>query len=109
MTSGKHLVLLLLKYTLEASNIHSVEQLSRLAARYLSNDLGEKVMTLGERLRQEGRVEGRVEGQIQTRNDIAAKLLKEGVDLSFIVKITQLPRSAIKQIELDLARYASVE
>ena len=96
---GKHLTLLLLHYTLEASNASSTKEISQLATRYLSHELGDKVMTLGERLREEGRTEGHIEGAEKMCITIAEKMLGDGIDPRAVVRLTNLPLEKICHLQ----------
>ena len=46
----------------------------------------------------EGKVEGRVEGRVEGIKEIASNMLKEGLDIEFISKITGLSNDEIQQI-----------
>ena len=46
----------------------------------------------------EGKVEGRVEGRVEGIKEIASNMLKEGLDVEFISKITGLSSDEIQQI-----------
>jgi predicted transposase/invertase (TIGR01784 family) len=51
---------------------------------------------------EEGRKEGRKEGLEEGRKDITARMLKEGLPVSLIAKISTLPESAIMDLAAKL-------
>ena len=69
----------------------------------LSPEVGEKVMTIAEQLRREGEARGEARGEsrgIEKQSILIAKrLLSEGMELSFIAKITQLTLDQINQLK----------
>lgn len=60
-----------------------------------SPEIEDKVMTIAEQLKAEGREEGIEKGKLE----VAKRLLEEGVELGFIVKVTKLPLAKIKELQ----------
>lgn len=65
----------------------------------ISINEGGNIMTLGERLRAEGRTEGRYEGKLEA----ATRLLARGADPAFVAEITGLPLKKIKSLQTETA------
>lgn len=60
-----------------------------------------EMMTLAEQLRVEGKVEGRAEGILRSKLDVAMNLIAEGLDLSFVAKVTELPMSQLQDLVIS--------
>lgn len=56
-------------------------------------------MTIAERLRQESRKEGELNGELKGTLKVARRMLDEGSDLVFIVKVTGLTVAQIKALQ----------
>ena len=52
--------------------------------------------------REEGRAEGRAEGRDAGHEDVARKMLAEGIEISFIAKVTGLPVGDIERLKTSL-------
>ena len=118
---GEHFILVLLNYCIVVSNLREPEQLAQLATTYLSKEIGETVMSLGERLIEQGVQrgleqglergleqglergieQGLEQGMEAAQIRIARNLLKEKADLKWIAKATQLPLAKVKQLQLQ--------
>lgn len=48
---------------------------------------------------QDGKEDGKIEGKIETSLDIAQKMIKEGIDLNLIAKITGLSLDELKKLK----------
>ena len=91
-------VKLLVNYLLQAGDTADVGAFLRdLAARVPKHE-GE-LMTIAEKLKQEGRKEGLTEGRKEGHKDIAQKLLKSGMSPAFIQQVTGLTEQEIKQLQ----------
>lgn len=108
MTAGAdHYIMSTMKYVVSAGNIEHVEELAKLTDT-LSSALGDKIMTLAERLeakgkakgKAEGKAEGKVEGKVEAANEIAKKLLSGGVAPNVIAYSTGLSPAAINAIAM---------
>ncbi len=102
---GKDYIISTLYYVVNASSIHGIEELAGLLEK-LSPDLGDGIMTLADRLRQEGKMEGISQGLSQgiakgmaegetkgieaATQAVARRLLSKGSSLEFVVEITGL-------------------
>ena len=60
----------------------------------ISPEGGDIAMTTAMKIRQEGKLEGKQEGKLET----AEKMLKNGADIDFVLKVTDLPRARVEQI-----------
>jgi predicted transposase/invertase (TIGR01784 family) len=55
-------------------------------------------MTLAEKLIIKGKLEGKLEGMLEEKIDMAKKMLSEGVDLAFVLRITGLSLEQVKKL-----------
>lgn len=85
----------MVKYIIDVKEINDKQEFFEKIASSLSQEAGEKIMTLGETLRQEGRQEGKQEA-FET---IVLNLLKENESVDRISKLTGLPLSEIKRLK----------
>ena len=86
-----------LHYAVEAGSIDSVEKRAKLTNE-LSQKLGDEVMTLAERLRDEGKAEGKVEGKASTTREVAMRMLAEGVEPAFVSRVTGLSSKIVASL-----------
>jgi hypothetical protein len=107
----------MLHYALSRGRLKSKEAFLKFVSKEFGQERGAEMMTLAEQLMAEGRAEGRAEamtlaeqlrveglqegekkGMVRTKLEMAIKLIAEGLDLSFIAKITELPMSQLRQL-----------
>lgn len=88
----------------------------KLLSEHLSDRIGGQVITLAERLEKkgfekgilegksegkaEGKAEGKIEGQALAQKMIARNLLTQGIEVSFVAKVTGLPLEIVKTLEI---------
>jgi predicted transposase/invertase (TIGR01784 family) len=96
-------------YILDKGNIKDKNSFFNLIKTTLSAETGEKIMTIAEQLKMEGKQEGRQEGRqegIEKRNlEIAERLLAKQADLSFIAEVTGLSLSTIKELKMSTNKF----
>lgn len=90
-----------LQYALERGEIEDEALFFKLIDSRISTDIGEQVMTLGERLINRGLEQGRYEGKLEGKLEIAKQLLAEGEETAFVLKITGLSQEQITALETD--------
>jgi predicted transposase/invertase (TIGR01784 family) len=90
-SGGRDYILIVLQYVLERGELKDKKAFFELINMQISPEVGEKIMSLAEQLKAEGRVEGTLE--------IAERLLAEKVELAFIAKITGLSLAKIKELQ----------
>jgi len=111
---GREFVSIVLEYLMARGAIQDKESFYRLINEQVSVDLGEKVMTIAEELRAEGRQKGFMEGiekgleqglekgleqgLEQGKLEVAKRLLMEGVEALFVAKVTGLPLAQIEEL-----------
>ncbi|EBY0567846.1 Rpn family recombination-promoting nuclease/putative transposase [Escherichia coli] len=99
-TLDERLTLILVNYLLNGSEHVTVEFLQTLAQRLPQHE--DSIMTLAERLKQEGiqkgRMEGRMEGRLEEKQDIARQLQKMGMTPEQIKLATGLSDDDLKKI-----------
>ena len=88
----------MLEYAVIGSEVADINELRKLVTQILSPQHGEKVMTLGQRLYEEGIDKGVQKGQDKSMAEVARKLILEGAELAFITRITGLPVERIKEM-----------
>ena len=50
----------------------------------------------------EGRIEGKIEGKIEEKKAIARSMIKEGMDIHLIMRLTKLTEEEVKRLAEDL-------
>ena len=95
---GSDCLALVLQYLLERGELSDKEAFFNLIDQQISHQVGEKIMSLAEQLKQEGMREGELKGKLE----IAQRMLAEGSDPVFIEKVTGL---SIEQIKKQGSRY----
>ena len=96
-------VLQLLSYIMAVDDEHrSTKDLIELMRNKISPKVGDEIVSLAERLIEEGMEKGREEGELTKSFEIARNMLIEGCDLVFVAKITKLPVSRIKELQKTL-------
>ena len=56
-------------------------------------------MTFAEKMEERGIQKGKQEGKIEGKQDIALRMLNEGVELAFISKVTDLSLADLKRLQ----------
>jgi recombination-promoting nuclease RpnB len=88
---GKSFAETVLIYILDRGELSNKDAFLDLVKTELTREVGEKIMTIAEQLKAEGKLEGKLE--------IAKQLLAQNFDLTFISKITGLPQQRIEEID----------
>lgn len=96
---GRDFIAIVLQYLLERGELSDKEAFFKLIDTQISQEVGEKIMSLAEQLKKEGRIEGRIEGELNKEREIAKRLLEEGSDPDFIAKVTGLSLDKIKALQ----------
>jgi hypothetical protein len=86
---------LLLKYLLRGGYIKYINVFMKQHAEQLSRPVRRAVMTAAEQLE----AIGLEKGELKKANDIALKMLNEGIDTAFISKITDLSPADIERLK----------
>ena len=110
--SGRRFIEVVLEYMFEAGEIDDRQAFYNIIENQISKEAGGMIMTLAEQLRQEGMQQGmqqgrqegmqqgRQEGVFKEKIEIAERMLKEGVEFVFIVKITGLSISELENMQV---------
>ena len=56
-------------------------------------------MTFAEKMEERGIQKGKQEGKIEGKQDIALRMLNEGIELAFISKVTDLSLADLKRLQ----------
>lgn len=88
---GRDFIAIVLQYLLERGELSDKEAFFELIDTQISHEVGEKIMSLAEQLREEGELRKSIE--------IAKKMLDEGSDLVFVAKVTGLSLDKIKKLQ----------
>lgn len=103
--NGREHVEIVLQYVLEQGDIGDKEAFFQLVDERVSHEVGEKIMSLGKVLREEGKLEGLQEGKLEGLQEgkwqVARKMLIEGVEPVFIAKVTGLSLKVIQRISTE--------
>jgi predicted transposase/invertase (TIGR01784 family) len=92
---GKNLAEIVLTYILDRSEMSSRDTFIDMVKTGLSPEVGDKIMTLREQFKAEGKIEGKVEGI----HLVAANLLKQGSDVAFVAKVTNLSLDEVRHLK----------
>lgn len=101
--NGRDFIGIVLQYILERAELSDEEAFFKLINTNLSHDIGEKIMSLAEKLRLEGELRGKLEGKLEGEYlksiEIALRMIEAGSDAAFIMKVTKLPLEKIKELQ----------
>jgi predicted transposase YdaD len=89
-------------YLLNAAEISDKKAFIEMIQQNLIPNIGERVMTIGQLFKEEGRQEGRQEGHIEAQKGIARNMLENGMGIEMVSRLTKLPISVIQAIEKEL-------
>ena len=92
---GNDFIGVVLQYIIESAEISDKVALIELINTNISYEIGEKIMTAVEQWKQEGEFKGISD----ERNKIALRMLAEGSDISFVIKVTGLTTEQIKTLQ----------
>ena len=90
-TGERDYIAIVLQYLLERGELSDREAFFNLIDTQISHEVGEKIMTLAEQLKQEGKQESALE--------IAKRMLDAGSDPVFVEKVTGLSRNKIEALQ----------
>ena len=116
---GKELLSLVLNYMFNEGNIKDIDSFMKSSSEQLSGPIRREMMTFAEQMEergiqkgmQQGKQEGILEGEAkgkqegkakgieQGKQDIALRMLNEGVELAFIAKVTDLSLADLKRLQ----------
>ena len=88
---GRDFIAIVLQYLLERGELSDKEAFFKLIDTQISHEVGEKIMSLAEQLKEEGRIE--------KEKEIALRMLEEGSDPAFVAKVTGLSLDKIKKLQ----------
>lgn len=94
-SGGSDYIAIVLQYFLERGELNDKDAFFKLIDTRISHGVGEKIMSLAEQLRYEGKLEGKLEEKIET----AKSMLADGIDPAFVAKHTKLPIETIKALQ----------
>ena len=94
-------------YLAEISDEFTLEKLEQATDNYIDPDYRSSIMTLAEKLREEGRREGEVEGEARGKAEgeargkaeVALNMLNAGADLEFVSKMTGLSMQQLRTLQ----------
>ena len=90
---------LILNYLLSAGNIDDIDSFIESSIEQLSSPIRSEMMTFAEKMEERGIQKGKQEGKIEGKQDIALRMLNEGIDLAFISKVTDLSLADLKRLQ----------
>jgi predicted transposase/invertase (TIGR01784 family) len=108
---AKEMLHLLLNYLLSAGNIEDIDSFMTSSIEQLSSPIRSEMMTFAEKMEErgiekgkqegilEGKQEGMLEGETRGKQDVALRMLNEGVELAFISKVTDLSLTDLKRLQ----------
>ena len=110
-SGGRDFIETVLHYLLIRGELSDKNAFFNLIDTQISHEVGEKIMSLAEQLKAEGRIEGRVEGKMEGKMEglmeglkkgqieIAKKMLDENSDPVFVLKVTGLSLDEINMLQ----------
>ena len=102
--NAEELLRLTLEYLIQVGHLSSIDELLKTIEQQLPEQVGRVAMTIAEQLKQQGRREGQQQGQKEGCQKVALSMLKEGVELAFISRVTELDRSEVDQLKQQLEK-----
>ncbi|OJY54836.1 MAG: hypothetical protein BGO90_10405 [Legionella sp. 40-6] len=94
-SGGRDFIAIVLQYLLERGELSDREAFFKLIDTQISHEVGEKIMSLAEQLKEEGRIEG----ELNKEREIAKRMLDEGAEPTFVAKVTGLSLDKIKMLQ----------
>jgi len=88
---GRDFIAIVLQYLLERGELSDKEAFFKLIDTQISHEVGEKIMSLAEQLKEEGRIE--------KERELAKRMLDEGAEPAFVAKVTGLSLDKIKMMQ----------
>jgi hypothetical protein len=106
LEEGQKIVGTMLHYVLSRGRLKSKEAFVKFVNKEFGQERGAEMMTLAEQLKAEGFQEGEKRGEklgekkgmVRTKLEMAVKLIREGLDLPFVAKVTELPMSQLQEL-----------
>ena len=106
MQDGYHLVMSMIHFYIKVAGNEDPSEFVQLINHHLSRKVGAEAMTIAEQWEQrgleKGLQQGVQEGAEHEKKQIALNMLKEGISISTIAKVTNLPLSVIEEINSTL-------
>ena len=103
MKNGADFLVTVFRYLYEGSRIENKSDIDRIALESFSRETGEQVMTIAEQIRQEATLKATREAtrktKAKTTEAIARKLIDEGLDVTTIVRCTELTADEVKNLK----------
>jgi len=98
-SGGKGYIVSLSRYILEGSEIADRAAFQQLLEGAVSSETEEQIMTLAERIMQEGVEQGVSQGVEQGIEQMAEQLFRKGQSLAFVSEVTGLPVDQLKSLQ----------
>ena len=95
---GQDFIGIVLQYILSRAELSDKNVFFELVNTHISEQAGEKIMTIAEQLRREGELRGELRGKQEGKLDVAQEMLAQGLNLDLIAKVTHLPLEKIKAL-----------
>jgi recombination-promoting nuclease RpnB len=92
---GRDFIAIVLQYLLERGELSDKDAFFKLIDTQVSREVGEKIMSLAEQLKEEGRIEG----ELNKEREIAQRMLDAGAEPAFVAKVTGLSLDKIKMLQ----------
>jgi len=100
---AKEMLELLLNYLFNAGNIEDIDNFMTSSIEQLSSPIRSEMMTFAEKMEErgieKGKQEGMLEGETRGKQDVALRMLNEGVELAFISKVTGFSLAELKRLQ----------
>ena len=98
-SGGRDYVSIVLQYALERGELRNKRAFFELINTQISSEVGEKIMTLAEQLIDEGMAKGLQQGLQKGKFEVAERLLSEGVELTFVAKMTGISLERLEALQ----------
>ncbi|MEI6096179.1 MAG: Rpn family recombination-promoting nuclease/putative transposase [Gammaproteobacteria bacterium] len=96
---GQNYLGLVLQYIVQSAELSDKNAFFELINTHISEETGEKIMTLAEQLKLEGEIRGELKGKLEGKLETAQEMIAQGLDLNLIAKVTHLPIEKIKALK----------
>lgn len=92
---GRDFIAIVLQYLLERGELSDKDAFFELIDTQISHEVGEKIMSLAEQLKEEGRIQG----ELNKEREIAKRMLDAGAEPAFVANVTGLSLDKIKTLQ----------
>lgn len=96
-SDGREFIVQAIIYMLSTGQTEQAHKIVEITQQSFAREIGDEVMTVAEMLKKEGLQEG----EQNTKRAVALEMLREGLSIELIVKITKLSRETVEKLKVE--------